>query len=239
MSAIPKPWEAIDPKPLPETDAALLDEVLDYAAQIAVGESRLDSESMLKAKALNSLYCSESWVSEWMEARPAKPSAAGRPAQPDSRNRFAQWLTWRAEKQRKAALVSRQVYMLLNAVSVSDYLNHGSNKYTERTIRPLTWMVSRGYADRIPEVERRALDIANGAPITNRIMAKALAEWKKENLGRVGTTKANREAKARNFRAAAETDFRRLMADSPTEAREFLKWAAEEWKKTAALKAVS
>jgi len=223
-----KPWELIDPKPLPESDAQALAEVLDYAEMIANGESQLDGISMQKATAIEKLYKSEVWVNEWMEANPPKPDAIGRPVVPNSRNRFQQWQAWRAKAQGRTALGSRHTNQLLKAAEISTYGSRGSRKYTERTIRPLAWMLTRDYAERIEEVWALAREIADGQPITNRVMSKAMSEWKKKNLGAAGTVRANRVAKAKNYRSTVEADFGLLLLDDPKEAREFIKWAADQ-----------
>ncbi len=229
----PRPWMDVDPEPLPESDAALLDEVLEYAAQIADGEKALDEIAMSKASALERLYRSQSWSDEWTAARPPKPNAVGRPVEPTSRNRFVQWIAWRAEKTARPTLKSAHVYRLLKSQDVASYLSGRRNNYTEYAIRPLGWMVSRGYAERIPEVEQIAVALANGGPVTSREFSKALAEWKAKTLGPSGVARANRTAQAQNYRPVVEHDFRQLMEQDPFEAREFVKWAAAQLKAAA------
>jgi len=98
MNIIVKPWENIDPSPLPDTDASLLAELYEYAEQIADADTRADSTSMEKAAKLEALYLSTAWSDEWSAAKPAKPDAVGRPPVPTSRNRFNEWMHWRAGK---------------------------------------------------------------------------------------------------------------------------------------------
>jgi len=222
----PRPWMEVDPEPLPAEDEALLAEVYDYADMLSSAESKADSVAMAKAAALERLYQSQSWVEEWNRARPPKPDAIGRPVDPASRNRFAQWLAWRGEKERRPVLASRHVYQLLNVSKVASYLRHGAIK-SERAIRPAAWMLSHGYAERIPEVEALALQIADGAPITDKVMRKALSEWKAKNLTRKDIDRGKAIARSRPIRKRAEEDFTELVKQNPVEAREFIKWAAD------------
>ena len=105
MNPILKPWENVDPSPLPDTDASLLAELYEYAEQIADADSRNDSSSMDKAAKLEALYLSTAWSDEWSAAKPAKPhDAVGRPVDPRSRNRFNEWMQWRAGKEHRHAL---------------------------------------------------------------------------------------------------------------------------------------
>ena len=124
----PRPWMEVDPEPLPAEDADLLEQVYEYAEMLASAESRADSVAMAKAEALERLYQRGTWAEEWNRARPPKPDAIGRPVDPLSRNRFAQWQAWRAEKERRRSLPSRRVYQLLNARAVASYLNGRTKK---------------------------------------------------------------------------------------------------------------
>lgn len=233
-SPIPQPGDDVDPRPLSPQEQEWLDEIDDYADQIAAADSATDSVAMQKAAALEKLYQSETWVAEWLEIKPAKPNAAGRPTEPNSRNRFNQWLAFRASKSGRTPLGAAHTYRLLKARQVQSYLSHGRNKsLTERAIRPIAWMLSRHYEDRIKEVEQIALELANGGPITDKITRKAMSEWKKANLGDRGVTKANREAKARNYRPTADRAFDQLMLDDPAQAKQFLRDCVAKMKRAA------
>ena len=223
MNVIVKPWENVDPSPLPDTDASLLAELYEYAEQIADADSRNDSTSMDKAAKLEALYLSTAWSDEWSAAKPAKPDAVGREPNPYSRNRFSEWMQWRALKENRQALVSRRIYQLLTAREIASYLNHGSNN-SERSLRPLAWMLKAKYGDRIPEVERIAREIANGKPITDSIARKALAQWKQEVLGGREAKKASLGIKARSRRKIVEADFKDLLLHDRNEAAAFLLW---------------
>lgn len=228
MSIIIKPWENIDPSPLPDTDASLLAELYEYAEQIADADSRNDSNSMDKAAKLEALYLSTAWSDEWSAAKPAKPhDAVGRPVDPRSRNRFNEWLQWRAGKENRKALDRRRIYQLLTASDVRSYMN-GRTYNSEWSLRPWAWMLKAKYGDRLPEVERMAMEIANGSPITQSVARKALAQWKLEVLGGREAKKASLGITARSRRKVVEADFQDLLKYDFNEAREFIKWAADQ-----------
>jgi hypothetical protein len=228
MSIIIKPWENVDPSPLPDTDASLLAELYEYAEQIADADTRADSTSMDKAAKLEALYLSTAWSDEWSAAKPAKPhDAVGRPVDPRSRNRFNEWLQWRAGKEHRHALDRRYIYRLLTARDVANYVAPG-HITTEKAIRPWAWMLKAKYGDRLPEVVRIALEIANGKPVTESVARKALAQWKLEVLGGREAKKASLGITARSRRKVVEADFKDLLMHDANEAREFIKWAADQ-----------
>ena len=231
MNVIVKPWENVDPSPLPDTDASLLAELFEYAEQIADADTRNDSTSMDKAAKLEALYLSTAWSDEWSAAKPAKPDAVGRPPVPTSRNRFNEWMQWRAGKEHRTALRSARVYQLLTAQEVGSYL-HSCGNNSESALRPWAWMLKAKYGERLPEVERIALDIADGKPVTDLIARKALAQWKQEVLGGREAKKASLGIKARSRRKIVEADFKDLLMHDANEAREFVKWANEELRMT-------
>ena len=93
-------------------------------------------------------------------------------------------------------------------------------------------MLKAKYGERLPEVERIALDIADGKPVTDLIARKALAQWKQEVLGGREAKKASLGIKARSRRKIVEADFKDLLMHDANEAREFVKWANEELRMT-------
>ena len=228
MNVIVKPWESVDPSPLPDTDASLLAELYEYAEQIADADSRNDSSSMDKAAKLEALYLSTAWSDEWSAAKPAKPhDAVGRPVDPRSRNRFNEWLQWRAGKENRHALQRARIYQMLTAREIASYVHRGGYN-SERSLRPWAWMLKAKYGDRLPEVERMALEIANGKPVTESVARKALAQWKLEVLGGREAKKASLGITARSRRKVVEADFQDLLKHDASEAREFIKWAADQ-----------
>ena len=233
MNVIVKPWENVDPSPLPDTEASLLAELFEYAEQIADSDTRNDSTSMDKAAKLEALYLSTAWSDEWSAAKPAKPhDAVGRPVDPRSRNRFNEWLQWRAGKEHRNALQRAQVYRLLTAREVMSYVSHETKLFTEVSLRPWAWMLKAGYGDRLHEVEYMALKMTQGQPVSASVARKALAQWKLEVLGGREAKKASLGIKARSRRKIVEADFKDLLMHDANEAREFVKWANEELRMT-------
>jgi hypothetical protein len=228
MNNILRPWENVDPSPLPDVDASLLAELYEYAEQIADADTRADSTSMDKAAQLEALYLSTAWSDEWSAAKPAKPhDAVGRPVDPRSRNRFNEWLQWRAGKENRHALQRAYIYKLLTAREIASYVYRGRYN-SERSLRPWAWMIKAKFTDRLPEVERIALDIADGKAITDSIARKALAQWKLEVLGGREAKKASLGIKARSRRKIVEADFKDLLEHDVSEALQFIKWAHEQ-----------
>lgn len=222
-SPIPRPGENVDPEPLADDLRTAWLRNKECTLEEASAEAGADSISMEHAAALEVLYQSEAWVAEWLKIKPVKPNAAGRMYEPNSRNRFNQWMAWRASKEGWKPPRAAHTYRLLNARKVQHCLSRGvSSKMTERAIRPIAWMLTREYDERIKEVEQIAIELANGGPITDTITRKAMSEWKKANLGDRGVTKANREAKARNYRPTADRAFDQLMLDDVKQAEAFL-----------------
>ncbi len=222
-SPIPRPGENVDPMPLPDDQAELLAEVLDDTERALNADRNVDATTMTTATALETIYTGELWVAEWLEVKPPKPNATGQVPKPNTRNRFSEWLVWRATKAGRTPPAARRTYQLLTAKRIEACLNHGTNgELTERALRPLAWMLTRRYDDRIPEVEAIARQFADGGPLTEKVMRAAMLEWKRVHLGSRGVSKANYSAKARNYRPKAARAFDQLMLDDPEQAREFL-----------------
>lgn len=231
-SPIPRPGENVDPKPLPADQAELLAEVFDDTERVKGADAAVDSTTMQTATALETIYTGELWVAEWLEVKPPKSNATGQVPKPNTRNRFNEWMVWRATKAGRTPPTARRTYQLLAAKRIEACLNHGTNsELTERALRPLAWMLTRRYEDRIPEVEAIAREFADGGPLTEKVMRAAMLEWKRIHLGTRGVAKANYSAKARNYRPKAARAFDQLMLDDPAQAREFLHECVDKLKR--------
>jgi hypothetical protein len=206
----------------------LLDEIAAYADRLADSDELADKGSMATAEALAELYEKREWVAEWLEQKPIherKAYIGGRPPEPDSRNRFSQWLVWKEDQRQRRALVSRHTYRLLNAHEVQGYLTLGQIT-SERTVRPFDWFRKNRYFDRIPEVEKRAIALAGSADrVTGAHTRQAVADWKREVLGVKGVKEAVRTAKAERDRIKAQAAIRQLVADGDEgEMEKFHRW---------------
>lgn len=179
----------------------LLETVTDYAETVSQAGQLEQSTSMDAAVALHELYEQGDWVDEWLEQSPA-PKSNPRNWKADARSRFTKWLEWRAQQVNKSALVSRRVYQLIDAAEIADdlTLNRGSKlEVTERTLRPLTWMRKQRHDKFLPDVWRRAVDLAGAeSKVTEATVKQALADWKRETLGASGgPTPAKQDQRAR------------------------------------------
>lgn len=211
----------------------LLDTVASYADRLAESDQLADTGSMTTAEALAELYEKREWVDEWLEQKPIREKKAyvgGRPPEPDSRNRFAQWLVWKEEQRKRRSLRSTQTYDLLNVHAIAEVISDAGNNLPEtatgRTLRTLHWLRKNKYADRIPEVWKRAVELAGTADaVTSAHTRQALNEWKKEKLGSKGVKQAVREAKAERYRRQAQTDVQQLFAaGDQDEVEKFHQW---------------
>jgi hypothetical protein len=215
--------------PLPPKPDTLLDVVADYADRLAQSDTLADTGSMAAAKALAELYERREWVDEWLEQKPIlekKAYIGGRPPEPDSRNRFTQWLAWKEEQRQRRAIRSSQAYGLFAAWEVRQVLSTTAEITSERVVRPLNWMRKNRYADRIPEVWARAVELAGSTKaVTSAHTRQALADWKRDVLGAKGVRSAIRSAKAERDRARAVAYVRALWADGDdAEAGKFDDW---------------
>lgn len=195
----------------------LLDEIAAYADRLADSDKLADTGSMATAEALAELYEKREWVEEWLEQKPIRERKAyvgGRPPIADSRNRFSQWLVWKEAQRQKRALRSSHTYRLLNAHELRGYFPRLGDITSERIIRPFDWFRKNGYTDRIPEVEKRAIELAGSArAVTEAHTRQAVADWKREVLGVKGVKAAVRTAKAERDRIRAQDYVRALIAD--------------------------
>jgi hypothetical protein len=210
----------------------LLDEVAAYADRLADSDRLADTGSMVTAEALAELYEKREWVAEWLEQKPIKEKSSyigGRPPEPDSRNRFSQWLVWKQEQRKRHAVQSRTLYQLLNAHEVKGYLRQAQIT-SERVLRPLDWMRSHRFPQRIPEVWDRAVDLAGDADyVTSAHTRQALAEWKKEVLGTAGYKAAVTTKRAETHRLKAQGAISTLMADGDQEEIDkFKRWLRDQ-----------
>jgi hypothetical protein len=206
----------------------LLDEVATYADRLTDSDDLADTGSMAAAEALAELYEKREWVDEWLEQHPIRERKAyvgGRPPDPESRNRFSQWLVWKEQQRQRQAPQTRHVYKLLYAQTVVSYLPRGQIT-SERTVRPLDWLRKNRYPDRVPEVWQRAVELAGSADlVTSAHTRQALADWKKEVLGTKGVRQVIRTAKAERDRIRAQAYLRALWDDGDdAEVKKFDAW---------------
>lgn len=208
----------------------------DYADSLTTADDITNRDTMTVAAALDATYESKEWVAEWLEQKPvsAKPRA-GRPVDPESRNRFAQWLAWRLEQDGRHPLHGAHTYRLLDGARIariiSPELTAQGEITTERTLRPLKWFL-KYYEARIPDVWAIAVDLAQGDPsrVTSAHVKQAVAQYKGEVITPKGVNQIVKVHKAARLRIRIQSEFREIVALAQTDqqAKDELKRLAEE-----------
>jgi hypothetical protein len=152
-------------------DAALA-RLRDYKAQLEGADRQADQNSLDRARDLEVLYQAMRWVDE--VPAPKNTIWRGRPVDPHSRNRFATWVL------QSTGLSPSRVTRLHSAHEIAANISASGTiirPETEGAVRPLTRLKRAGYGDRIPEVYRRAVQLAEGKPPTSAETGKAVRDY--------------------------------------------------------------
>lgn len=164
-----------------------LDLIADYADRLAGLDKQATANSMAVAHALDELYESRVWVAEWLEQKPRPKNGGSNRWKEDSRNRFNEWQTWKQQQRGRRPLTGRYAYMLMDGVRVEKRIPNLNSVQigSEITLRPLKWMLTNKYEDRIPEVWPIAVELA-GSPdkVTAAHTREALKQWKSKTFGK-------------------------------------------------------
>ena len=191
-----------------EIDDAL-EIVGDYADVLWGTEDAKNQDTMQVAYAIEALYRRKDvWVAEWLTEKPRSPKSSNR-WQEDSRNRFAEWLSWRLEQSGRKTLDGSRVYQFKDCAEIAEQIPNfdGVEIRSEFQLRPLRWLKKYQYTDRAPDIMRRAVEMGNGS-LSNTIVRQALNEWKLEYLG--GNTIATKAGKKRRADAIEKARKARL-----------------------------
>ena len=197
----------------------------DYADSLTTADDITNRDTMQVAAALDELYESKSWVAEWLEQKPvsAKPRP-GRPVDPESRNRFAQWLAWRLEQDGRHPLHGSHTYRLLDGARIvktidPSYFDSGEIT-SESTLRPLKWFL-KYYEARIPDVWAIAVELAGGNPkaVTRAHVKQAVAKYKGEVITPKGVQQLVKVGKATRLRIRIKSEFTEMVALAQTDAQ--------------------
>jgi hypothetical protein len=162
------------PERLDDTDyQARVERLRGYREQLDRADQQADTGSLDRAADLAAIYADKRWVDEL--PAPKKTHHRGRPVEPDSLSRFAKWAKERLDLQ------PRHCYQLHRASEVATYLraaqlNPGGSEYV---LRPLSKLLKDKRGDQAPDVWRRAVQLAEGEPLTNTHLRKALADHDK------------------------------------------------------------
>lgn len=194
----------------------------DYADSLTTADDITNRDTMQVAAALDELYESKTWVTEWLEQKPApKSGRAMSRFQADSRNRFAQWLAWRLEQDGRHALHGSHTYRLLDGATIARTLNFDSGEIqSESTIRPLKWFL-RYYKERIPDVWAIAVHLAGGDPksVTRGHVKQAVAQYKGEVITPKGVSQLVKVGKAARLRIRIKSEFAEMVELAKTDQR--------------------
>lgn len=160
-----------------------LDILADYADLVWTATDTQDRNTMDIARTQQEVFESKVWVEEWLEQKPIKPKKYGRPVDPESRNRFSQWLSWKQEQRGRRSYHNSRVYQFANAVEIEGLISTTVEISSERTLRPFAWLKKYDYQDRAPEVWALAVERAGSEDaVTNTVARDALNEYKRERL---------------------------------------------------------
>jgi hypothetical protein len=188
-----------------EYDAAV-ERVRGYAEKIREGERIADAESLQRAADLALIYNDKRWVKE-LEAEGKAPKNKvfrGRPVDPESRNRFSSWVLTHE------GLAPRTTRELLQVHDWKSNYGHDVPTIppTKNAVRPLYALERRGHQSYMAEVLARAVEIADGAPVTQAHTRQAVSEhWAKYTRGEVRQLDKDAQAKRHAARIRAEAQW--------------------------------
>lgn len=194
----------------------------DYADSLTTADDITNRDTMAVAAALDAAYESREWVAEWLERKPISKKRTGRPVDPESRNRFAQWLAWKLEQDGRHPLHGSHTYRLLDGATIAKTIDPSyfvSGELTsEGTLRPLKWFL-RYYKERIPDVWAIAVDLAGGNPanVTRAHTKQAVAQYKGEVITPKGVQQILKVGKATRLRIRMQSEMREMIALAQTD----------------------
>ncbi len=197
---------------------AALARVAAYRDQLDRADHQADQNSLDRARDLELLYQAMRWIDEI--PAPKKAMNAGRPVDPRSRSRFGTWV------QEKTGLHPRYVSLLHKADETLGIIGTTVPVIPsgERALRSFGRLRRAGYDDRIPEVYKRAVQLAEGRAPTSAHTAQAVRDFLAQFT--TGQRRAQSEIeRARRHRLKAQTAVEILWRDnSPAEAEAFHEW---------------
>lgn len=184
---------------------AALARIAAYRDQLDHADKQADQNSLDRAADLEMIYQAMRWVDE-MPA-PVHKVWRGRPVDPRSRNRFASWVL------QQTGLNPSYVKRLHSASEIAANIGAQGTiiqPTSERALRSLQRLRRAGYGDRIPEVYKMAVQLADGRAPTSAETQRAVRDF----LAKY-TTAQRRQQQAKNWleqrRAAIIRDFTILL----------------------------
>lgn len=207
---------------------AALQRLAAYRDQLERADKQADQNSLDRARDLEYVYQQMHWVDE-MPA-PKHTVWRGRPVDPKSRNRFATWVLQRT------GLNPSRVRQLHNAREMLDGLIDTGvtiSPIGEMALRPFARLRKAGYADRMGEVYRRAVELAEGRPPTSAETKQAVKDFLAQ-FSAPQRREASAAERARSHRLKAQTAVEILWADGDqSEAERFHDWYMKLLRKSA------
>jgi hypothetical protein len=151
--------------------AAALARIAAYREQLERADRQADQNSLDRAADLEVIYQAMHWVDE-MPA-PVHKVWRGRPVDPRSRNRFATWVL------QQTGLKSTQVGQLHRAHELIGIISAAASVIPdgEYALRPFARLRKAGYGDRIPEVYKMAVQLADGHAPTSAETRQAVRDF--------------------------------------------------------------
>lgn len=181
---------------------AAVQRLRDFVGQLAAADRTADQGSLDRAADLALIYEAKAWKDE--VPAPKNTVWRGRPVDPDSRNRFA---TWALQQLGLSPAITKELLrahdwmgrFMAEASAVSP-----SGKWA---LRPLYRLERVGRADEVPEVYRRAVELAEGRPPTAAETKAAVRDYmaqftpsQKRTLATKTTAQALHDRIVREFR---------------------------------------
>ena len=178
----------------------IIQRVRSFSSQARTAARTADQGSLDCAADLEALYQDMSWADE---VEPPKNKVwRGRPVDPCSRNRFAGWVLTKTGlspgRVRQLSLAHELVPIIATAVAV---IPEG-----ERSLRPLRGLIGNGYGDSIPQVYKRAVELAGGLPPTSEHTTRAKREFLAK-FTRTQVARATQEQKVAEYRKKIMSTF--------------------------------
>lgn len=205
---------------------AQLDEAKAHTAQAG---QRREAGSLHRAADLMALYKDGRWVDQM----PAPKKQRGRREKPDSPERFTKWAEQHVSNPTTGSSLKRTTGLkMLDAEEVRRILSTPLEEIPESvgltTFGPLISLVKEKRAHDVPEVWRRALQLADGQHPGPATIKKARSDHDKA-IGFTGQKAKQQKGKVK-YGQKVVSDFRQLLSHStPAEVREVMAELKQEW----------
>ncbi len=199
---------------------AALARVAAYREQLERADKQADQNSLDRAADLELIYQEMRWVDE-MPA-PKHQVWRGRPVDPRSRNRFATWVLQQTGLKPSTVSQLHKAHEVVGIIADTSAVIPAS----ARALHAFSRLRKAGYGDRIPEVYKMAVQLAEGKPPTSAETRQAvrdfLSKWSPQQR-----RERSKAEQARTHRLKAQTAIEILLADGiDTEVEALAKWVA-------------